>query len=188
MDVPDIGPPYSTGLGVTAGSGTNTWDLANGNFYVNGDFTINNNQTLYISGNATLYVTGNFKMKNNTGCYISIAPGATFKLYIGTTTGTAVAGDLGMVNTTGNDSSFQLYGLPTLTTLTWNGNAAFLGTVYAPESSFTLGGGGSSPYDFQGAITVKSISMNGGFSLHYDQNLRRFAPSSGFTVASWREL
>src|SRR6266853_91935 len=42
MDVPDIGPPYSTGLGVTTGNGTNTWDLANGNFYVNGDFTINN--------------------------------------------------------------------------------------------------------------------------------------------------
>ena len=188
MDIPDIQPPYTSGIAPPSGSGTNDWNLGNGNFYVGGDFTINNNQTLYVSGNATLYVTGNFTMKNNTGCYISIAPGASLKLYLGSATGAAVSGNFGMVNTAGNDTTFQLYGLPTLTSLTWNGNAAFLGVVYAPEASFSLGGGGSSDYDFQGAITVQSINMNGHFNLHYDENLKRLGPASGFSVSSWREL
>src|SRR5205085_31173 len=103
-------------------------------------------------------------------------------------TGPPVGGNLGMVNTAGNASTFQLFGMPTLTSLTWGGNTAYMGTVYAPEADFALNGGGQNTTDFQGALTVRSISMNGHFNIHYDQNLRRNAPASGYTVNSWREL
>jgi hypothetical protein len=133
-------------------------------------------------------VKGNFTMKNNTGCFITIAPGASLTLYVGDSSGAAVLANLGMVNTAGNASTFKFYGLPTLKNLTWNGNAAFLGTIYAPEAYFKLGGGGSTPYDFQGSTTVQTIDMSGQFNLHYDENLKRIGPSSGFIVTSWREL
>ena len=188
MDIPDILPPYQSGTLPPSGSGTNTWILGASSYYCSGDFTINNNQTLYVSGNATFYVKGSFKMKNNTGSFISIAPGATLTLYVGDSSGAAVSADLGMVNTAGNASTFKFYGLPTLKTITWNGNAAYLGTIYAPEAYFILGGGGSTPYDFQGSTTVQTIDMNGHFNLHYDENLKRIGPSSGFIVTSWREL
>jgi hypothetical protein len=192
MDVPDIQPPYGASAMPVAqnpnfpSTSTNTWILSSQQYYWSGDFAIKNNQTLYVSGNATLYVTGNFNMNNNS--FLTIGSGASLKIYIGASSGTAVSGSFGVVNTSGNSSTFAIFGLPTLKTLTWNGNNSYLGTVYAPEASFNLGGGGSGDYDFQGAITVGSISMNGHFNLHYDQNLRRLAPASGFTVTSWREL
>jgi len=131
-------------------------------------------------------VTGGFDMKN--AARITIATNASLKLYLGSSSGSAVSGNFGMVNTAGNASTFQLYGLPTLTTLTWGGNTVYFGTVYAPEANLTLNGGGSTLYDFQGALTVQSINMNGHFNVHFDQNLKRIGPASGFTVSSWREL
>jgi hypothetical protein len=127
-------------------------------------------------------------MRNNSGSIISIAPGATLKLYVGALSGTTVSANLATVNTSGVDDTFQFYGLPTCKNMTWNGNAAFLGIVYAPQAYFKLGGGGSNPYDFQGSVTVQTIEMNGHFNVHYDENLKRLGPASGFTVASWREL
>jgi hypothetical protein len=189
MDIPDVIPPFTSGFtSLPAGTGTNTWLVPGGMYYIDSDFTINNNQTLYVSGNASIYVTGNFTMRNNSGSIISIAPGATLKLYVGAPSGTAVSANLATVNTSGVDDTFQFYGLPTCKNMSWNGNAAFLGIVYAPQAYFKLGGGGSNPYDFQGSVTVQTIEMNGHFNVHYDENLKRLGPASGFTVASWREL
>jgi len=186
MDVPDIQPPYGSIGTTTPTVSGNTYNLGNGHFYVSGDFTLKNNETLYVSGDATLYVTGNFTMNNN--AIITNATSTSLKLYIGSPTGPAVAASLGMVNTSGIDSTFQVYGLPTLKQMTWGGNTAFLGVVYAPEASLKLGGGGSSSYDFQGALTCQSLTLNGHFNIHYDQNLKRLGPSSGYTVTSWKEL
>jgi len=50
-----------------------------------------------------------------------------------------------------------------------------------------LGGGGSSTYDFVGAIVAKSVNVNGHFSFHFDENLLKAGPM--FLVASsWQEL
>ena len=81
------------------------------------------------------------------------------------------------------------FGLPSTKTMSWHGNAAFSGVVYAPEAFFTMGGGGSTAYDFQGACTVGSMKLNGNFNLHYDEYLRHLGVlSSGFTVTYWQEL
>ena len=119
---------------------------------------------------------------------ITVAPGATLKLYVGATTGSAVSILFNTVNNGGNAYSLQVFGLPTMTSFTMGGNDTYMGTVYAPEAALTLSGGGSSALDFQGAIVVSSISMNGHFKLHYDKNLSRNGPPKGYTLASWKEL
>jgi len=191
MDVPDIQPPFTFGLSIplpVSGNGTNTYTLTNGSYYVNGDLTFGNNELLYISGNAALYVTGSFKMKNNNQTFLQVAPGGSLKLYVGSTAGPATTIALTQVNNQGMADTLAVYGLPTTTSVSWNGNATFVGTVYAPEAAFSLGGGGNSTFDFSGAVTAYTISLNGHFNFHYDQKLKRLGPSSGFTVTSWREL
>jgi Tfp pilus assembly protein PilX len=185
----DVDPPFTAGLPVlNVGVGTNTYILASGDYYVNGDFVINNNETLYVAGNARLYVTGNFTMKSANGSFVTIAPGATLKLYVGTQSGSPVSTAMTQVNTVGNAGTFQYWGLPSNTSMSWSGNNVYVGTVYAPEASFEAGGGGSTAFDFQGSCSVNNLSMNGHFSFHYDENLKRSGPGTGFSVTSWREL
>lgn len=169
--VPEIQPPYGSVGSITPSSSGNVYTLGSGNYYVSGDFVLRNNETLYVAGDTKFYVTGNFNMNNN--AMITNAPDASLKLYIGSPTGTAVSASLGVVNVIGIDSTFQVYGMQTLKQITWSGNTAFLGVVYAPEASLKLGGGGSIIYDYQGALTVQSLSLNGHFSIHYDEYLRR---------------
>ena len=188
-DFPDVTAPFTSGSSVVPnGTGTNTYELATGDYFVNGSFTVANNETMLITGNVKLYVTGNFTMQGQNGSYISIAPGATLKLYVGTQSGPAVSTTFMNVNNAGNAATFQFYGLPSNTSASWSGNAEYIGTVYAPEAQFTLGGGGNNNRDYQGSCVVKSVIMNGHFNFHYDENLKKIGPVSGFTIASWREL
>lgn len=92
------------------------------------------------------------------------------------------------INNEGNASTFQYFGLPTNTSVTWSGNDAYVGTVYAPNAIFTAGGGGSDIYDFIGSIVVRALTMNGHFRVHYDENLKRITMPSGFVVNSWQEI
>lgn len=114
---------------------------------------------------------------------IIIAPGASLKLYVG-----GASTGLNQVNTDGNAATFQYYGLPTNTDIKWGGNNAYVGTVYAPQASFTCGGGGNNTYDYQGACVVGSVNLNGHFNFHFDENLRRRGPVSAYVLSSWEEL
>ena len=88
----------------------------------------------------------------------------------------------------GNALNFSYYGTTNNTTVKIGGNGTFTGTVYAPEADFTMGGGGNNPYDFVGAGVVKSATLNGHFRFHYDENLTRGGPKSGYVATSWTEL
>ncbi len=68
-----------------------------------------------------------------------------------------------------------------------SGNDQFLGTIYAPTADLSLSGGGSNTLDYQGAVAVKTISMNGKFNFHFDENLKRSGPVRGYQIASWAE-
>ncbi len=198
MDVPDVLPPYTNGLAPPSGTGTNTYALGNAglpgssySYWLNGSLSLGNGQTLYVapSNNVTLYLTGSLTMQSQNSSYITLGAGASLKLYVGTTSGSATTITLTQVNNTGDDSKLQIFGLPSLKSISWNGNAAFSGTVYAPEAAFSMGGGGNTPYDFQGAATVGSMKLNGHFNLHFDEYLRQpGVHSSEFTVTYWQEL
>ena len=92
------------------------------------------------------------------------------------------------VNQNGDAMAFQYYGLPSNTSLSLNGNAAFTGVIYAPNADFTLGGGGNSTYDFVGASVTKSVRMNGHFHFHYDESIANRSKIGGYVVYSWNEI
>jgi putative adhesin len=76
----------------------------------------------------------------------------------------------------GNAANFSYFGTTNNTQITFGGNASFTGTIYAPQADFSLGGGGSSTYDFVGASVTRSVSMNGHFNFHFDENLLLAGP------------
>ncbi len=191
---PDVQVPYTLAQAAPVfspnkGKTIVTNYLTGGNYLAQGDYTIGMNEYLVVSGVSTLYVTGNFTMQDMNSSVIQINSGASLTLYVGTPdTTTPVSTTLTQVNTVGNALSFQYYGLPSNTSLKWGGNAAYVGTVYAPEANFDLGGGGSTDNDYQGACVVQSVNMNGHFKFHFDENLRRIGPMTGFSVSSWQEI
>lgn len=158
-------------------SGTNRWLLSNGQYKFDGNFSASSSETIYVAGAATVYVTGNFSMKGK----ISIGPNASLKLYVGGASTT-----MNNVNTVGNAKSFEYYGLPTNKGINWSGNDAYVGTVYAPQASLKMGGGGNSDFDFQGACVVEAMALNGHFTFHYDEALKK-GVASGFVVSMWEE-
>ena len=178
MDFTPVSEPYATGLPPDSGGSTNLWLLGNAEYKYDGNFSANSGKIIYVAGRATVYVTGTFDMKGK----IIIAPGASLKLYVG-----GLYGRMNEVNTDGNAFRFQYYGLPTNASVSWGGNDEYVGTVYAPQATLKMGGGGSNPYHYQGSCVVDSVALNGHFSFHYDENLRKKGPQSGYAVCLWEE-
>ncbi|MEJ2010406.1 MAG: hypothetical protein P8Z30_20010 [Acidobacteriota bacterium] len=88
-----------------------------------------------------------------------------------------------------NAANLSFYGLPTCTTINFNGNGAFYGVIYAPEADYTLTGSGSSTaVDITGATVTRTVTLNGHFNFHYDENLRNVGPSRGYIPSSWAEV
>jgi hypothetical protein len=188
MEVRSVSAPDTTSYVQPGSQGTtNKYVLANGNYKLDTDLSLQAGDTMLVTGDSTLYVSGNVTMQGSSGnknaASITIAPGATLKIYVAGTSATFT-----QVNTTGTAKSFQYYGLPSNTSLSWGGNAGYIGTIYAPQATLSLGGGGNNHFDYQGACICNSITMNGHFNFHYDEDLKRHGPSSGFAVSSWQEL
>ena len=187
MEFPEVLPPFSTASPPASGTvdGTNyTYVLGSGNYMLS-TLNLKTGDTLFVApgANAVLYVTDNVLMQGSSK--IDVATNANLQLYVGGASATFTT-----INTasTATATAFQYYGLPSNKDLSWSGNAEFVGTVYAPSATFTLGGGGSTAMDYQGACVVNSVKMNGHFNFHYDENLRRPALMGGLVATSWREL
>jgi hypothetical protein len=170
--------PTSTLISVPGPNGTNYWNLTSGDYYYGGTPppSVLNNLNIVVSGNVRLWMTGDFKP--NTSQEIFIGPNSSLKLYVGNTTGAVTSAEFGSVNTTTGSKAavFQYFGLPNNTNVTWGGNQAFKGTIYAPNAGFTVGGSGSTIYDYQGACVARSVLLNGHFNFHYDEDLRMHGP------------
>jgi hypothetical protein len=190
-DFPDATLPnvtvWNTPLGGTAPDGLYYSNLLpGGNYQVSGLAG-----SVYVSGtNTVLYVTGSISLSGNgsgNGSGIVIGPGASLTLYMAGAT-TSVSGN-GVANLTGQASAFAYYGLPSNTQISISGNAAFYGTIYAPEADFSLkGSGNTSTNDFTGASITKSTTMGGNFMFHYDESLSRLTTLGGYSPLSWTEL
>jgi len=162
-----------------------------------------------ISYDYAFFTGGYYKISNLNG-NIYVAPGAVVSLllsgnatagYIRVASAGGITGNLALYmdgptfTLSGNDTvdsgsalNFSYYGTTNNTTLKFTGNAAFTGTIYAPEADFSLGGGGNNAYDFVGSSYTASTSLNGHFNFHYDENLARGGPKRGFVASSWHEL
>lgn len=150
------------------------------------DYSINNlNGSIYVASNTVvrLKLTGNASPSNievagagsTAGKLTIYMDGPTFSLG-----GSAVV-DGGLA------SSLAYYGTTNNTQLNMTGNAAWTGTIYAPEADVKMGGGGNNTYDVVGAIIANTITLNGHFNFHFDESLLGSGPTR-FVANSWREL
>ena len=170
---PDVTLPSATWYSPPAGATINgvTYDHV---FLTSGNYKVLDFDKIYIGTNANVRIwlyANDFKMSGN-DAVIRIAPtGASLKIYM-TGASFSMAGG-GVANESGRAENFSYYGLPSNTSVNFNGNAAFTGAIYAPQAAFSLGGGDSGTYDFIGASVTKSLLLNGNFNFHYDENLKR---------------
>jgi hypothetical protein len=135
------------------------------------------NVVIYVPPDGTVNFTGQGQ--------IVLGDGAKVKLYVGASS--ATLGGNGVINP-GSALNFIYYGLPSNTSLSFNGNAAFTGAIYAPQAAFSLGGGGNNAIDFSGASVTASVTMNGHFNFHFDEALSRLGPDDGYVVTAWNEV
>jgi hypothetical protein len=156
--------------------------LVNGNavLSVSGKINLRSNSCIYLAPGANLQLYGGAGISISGSSYIYLAPGGSLQLYGGGAS-TTLSG-VGVINGTGNAASFSYYGLTNNTTLSYSGSSPFIGTVYAPEASFTFSGAGG----MYGAAVMNSFTLSGSSHFHYDQAL---SGSSGHTVNfSYTEL
>ena len=184
VDFPDVQVPFSGGWNVppTAG-GYVAGALGSGNYVMN-TLNLNSSQKLLVTNDVVLYVKGTLSILGNAS--IEISPGSSLSLYVGGSF-TQIAGN-GIINPNSNASSFSYWGLNSNTTVNMSGNASFTGTIYAPNANLTLGGGGSTTYDFAGAAVAKTVKLNGHYQFHYDEALGEFGPRRGYMIVSWNEV
>jgi Tfp pilus assembly protein PilX len=156
-----------------------------GNYQIGGNYPIvvNAGVTVAINDTSSSVDMGKLELKggiNNCG---------TLVLYISVATTIGAAGNTSApVDAANRPENLWVFGLNNLTEITWSGNSAFVGVIYAPNADVKLNGGGSSDYDIQGSLIGKSITSNGKFSVHYDEYLSRIGPIRGYVPASWQEL
>ena len=139
------------------------------------------NGSIYVKGSARLYVSSGLSLNG-----VTIKPGGHLDLYCGAAS-VSLSGN-NTANSSGVASAFQFWGLSTCTSISLSGNAAFVGTIYAPYADFRLNGGGNNTYDFVGASISKSVQMNGHFNFHYDEALGRLGGNGSFVISSWSEM
>jgi hypothetical protein len=179
---PDVEAPYVFGAIPPAGMvGDTEYDyiLGDGDYYVT---ALTGN--VLVAGDARLHVSSSLKISGEDS--ITISPTASLQMYVSATS--ASIGGVGVVNEAGSALAFQYYGLPNNTRLSFGGNAAFVGAIYAPQAYLHLGGGGSDSFDFVGSSVVDSIRMNGNFNFHYDEALKQVGPDHGYVANGWNEI
>src|SRR5258708_4805579 len=158
---------YVTNISTTLGTNITYYDyiLGDGNYQVS-----DLNGSVYVHGNAVLLVTS-----NATSNSITIANGKNLQLY-NQAPRYSLSGTLAL-NANGTAAQFAYYGLPGNTNVSVIISGAFVGTIYAPEATLNLGGGGNTTQVFIGAAIADTITFNGHFDFHYDEDLIRNVPS-----------
>ncbi|MGV3773655.1 MAG: DUF7305 domain-containing protein [Verrucomicrobiales bacterium] len=183
---PDVKQPWTGGVfAPSAGiqQGISYTYLLTGGRYQLTDLQLSGGEKVLITAPSILLVTHEIKISGNGG--IIIAPGASLQIFMAGQK-TSITGN-GIVNGSGYAANFSYWGLDSNTEINMGGNAALLGTIYAPYADLTLGGGGSNNYDFIGAAVAKSVKLNGHYNFHYDESLKFFGPRRGYTVTFWSE-
>jgi hypothetical protein len=128
---------------------------------------------IYIEGTVRVLVQTPSKINLSGADRIQLADNAKLELYADCAT--ASLGGSGVLNA-GVASQFYFFGTDRNTRLLYGGNAAFTGVLYAPNAALTIGGGGGIQIDFSGSIVARSIKLNGNFTFHFDENVRRVGP------------
>lgn len=107
-----------------------------------------------------------------------------------------VSGDLslsgpGVVNPEGDPTRVAIYGTAGESQgQQWrlSGQGALQGTLYAPNATLDLRGGGQTGF-LHGAVVARAVVFSGNYELHYDINLARHpGVAEGYNIYRWEEL
>jgi hypothetical protein len=134
--------------------------------------------------NLVLWLTAGASFSGND--QITIASGGSLTIY--TAGSFSMSGNAAVNNYMQFAERFSLLGLPACTNISLKGNAAITGTVYAPQAALSVGGGGSTTYDFVGSAMAKTVSMNGHMKFHFDEALKNSNFSRGYIASNWKEV
>ena len=157
-------------------------------FTTSGDYVISS-----MLGSGTIYVAPGarvrLKMNGGTtsGVKVDSSGANSGNLIIYVAAASFTIGGNGAVDG-GKAANLTYLGLPTNTSINFNGNDTFVGTLYAPDATIVLGGGGSQNIDFSGSCIGKTIKINGHFMFHFDEDLLNAGSSRGYHAVSWAEL
>jgi hypothetical protein len=149
-----------------------------------GDYTLNGLTTsLIVPSNKTvrLYITGNVDITSSPG--ITVQKGGNLTLYMGGAS-FSVSGS-GTLNVGGTAASFSYMGLASNTSIKMSGNASFTGTIYAPNADL---GPTSGNTEIFGSVLVKSATMSGNATFHFDDALLDGGMIRGYVGKSWEEI
>jgi hypothetical protein len=142
---------------------------------------------IYVQGNARIWIEGDFLMSGSAS--VTLAPGATMEMYIGTPNppvGTpSVQMDLTgncVINPTGIPANCSIFGFPNCTSMKYAGTAAAYCKLYAPNADIRVTGN----YDFSGSIVGNYVRFSGTAQIHYDEALG--GESASYKVVFWQEL
>ena len=155
-----------------------------------GDYLITGNYPIEIDAGVTVRLNVTASSLNLSGLQIhdggNINNSGTAYIYVNGPTSISMAGN-SAPDASNRPENLWIYGTSSLTSVSFSGNSAFVGVIYAPEVQLKLNGGGSNDYDFLGACVVGSITTDGHFHLHYDEYLSGLS-SRGFIPTGWQEL
>lgn len=182
MEFPVVKAPYNGGSippSATIDGVKYEYVISSGDWYVS---QIEGN--VLVTGNARLYVRDEISLQGTD--FVKIAPKASLDVIMAGER--ASFGGNGVINETGSALNFKYWGLPTNERVDMGGNAAFVGSIYAPDAEFNLGGGGANILDFIGSSVTKSVKMNGHYNFHYDEALNKLGPVRGYVADSWNEV
>lgn len=192
VSFPDVPAPFSGGTAPAGGTinGTNyALVLGSGNWVSSSAVKYTSKSTILVNGDAVWWCKAGLDMGGQG--LIVVAPNSRLRLYVGNTSGSAVAAGLsgnGVMNHTGFATNCLVYGMKTCTTMTVSGNGTITAAIYAPNAAMTLNGGGNTDTDFCGAGVFSTATLNGHFNFHYDEFLGRWGPRRGYTIIAWNEI
>jgi hypothetical protein len=177
-----IGGITTTILGITTTiGGTTTYD-----FGVIGDYYVGDSKDIQVEPGATVRLRVDATTFNPANIHILSTNGVSGTLVVYQVTGSASMSGNTTVDS-GRARNFWYYGLPGVTSVTYGGNSSFIGVMYAPKADLTLNGGGNNN-GLIGASISKTITMNGHYDFHFDQDLLSVGPSRAFVATAWKEL
>jgi hypothetical protein len=183
VSFPDVVLPTTTWVPATTTTvaGTTVY-----NFSTSGDYYIAGSNDILVQPGVTARVRVDTTTFSPANIHIISTNGTSGTLIVYQVSGSASMSGNTTVDS-GRPRNFWYYGLPGVTSVTYGGTSSFIGVMYAPEANLTLNGGGNNN-GVIGASITKTITMNGHYDFHFDQDLLSVSPGRGYVVTSWKEL
>lgn len=160
--MPNTAVSVKTITGSTSITGSATLGSAGGtNVYSAVNVSPNGKNTITIKGDVTLYVSGDFVFTGQSN--IVLDTGAKLTIYQSATAGKLQVNGGSLVNTSLIPDNMKIYSQTA--NATYNGNADWYGSIYAPTTALKLSGTAG----FFGSAIAKTIDIQGTPFFHYDE-------------------